>query len=196
MTRTTAVLVALFSAASIAGCGSSPKTNFYTLTALAPAARTESNASYRVAIGPVTLPDGIDRPQLVLRTGANRMSIAEFERWVGPPKDEIARAIADNLTQLLNGASVFTYPHGADDADLRVQVDVQRFDSVLGEAASIEVLWQVRPAKGEPKTGRSAVREPAPSGGYDALVAAHSRALAAVSRDIAAAIQAAVAQSR
>jgi len=48
----------------------------------------------------------------------------------------------------------------------------------------------VSTAKGGVKTGQSAVREPAGGPGYDALVAAHVRALAAVSRDIAAAIRA------
>jgi len=54
----------------------------------------------------------------------------------------------------------------------------------------VEILWQVSTAKGGVKTGQSAVREPAGGPGYDALVAAHVRALAAVSRDIAAAIRA------
>ena len=127
---------------------------------------------------------------MVVRTGANQVSVAEFERWAGPLKNEIALAIAENLKPLLGGASVFTYPQGVN-ADVHVSVDVQRFDSVLGEAATVEVLWQVRTVKGAPRSGRSMVREAAGGAGYDALVAAHARALAAASRDIAAAIQAA-----
>jgi len=189
VTRTSA-WTALLLAAALAGCSSPPKTNFYTLSAAAAPAGADAKVSYSVAIGRVGVPESLDRPQMVVRAGANQLTIAEFERWAGPLQNEIALAIAENLRPQLGGASVFTYPQGVD-ADVNVSVDVQRFESVLGEAATVEVLWQVRSVKGTPKNGRSAVREPAQGAGYDAVVAAHGRALAAVSRDIAAAIRAA-----
>jgi len=182
------LLAALLAAALLAGCGSSPKARFYTLGASE--ASAPAKAAYRVAIGPVTVPDMLDRPQIVTRGGGNQVTINEFERWAGPLKDEVGRALAQNLTRLLDGANVFAYPQSSNvETDYRVVVDVQRFDSTLGDSASIEVLWQVQPAKGEPKTGRSVAREAVSGAGYDALVAAHGRALAAVSRDIAAAIR-------
>lgn len=189
MTRATASAALLLSALLLAGCGSTPKTSFYTLTPAAAGTRADAKGSYSVAIGPVAIPDSVDRPQMVLRTGANQVAISEFERWAGPLRNEIALALAENLRSRLGGASVFTYPQGIG-ADVNVSVDVQRFDSALGEVATVEVLWQVRPAKGAPRSGRSQVREAAGGAGYDALVAAHGRALAAVSGDIAAAIRA------
>jgi hypothetical protein len=94
---------------------------------------------------------------------------------------------------------VSAYPQNAgDNAEYRVQVDIQRFESTLGGTAVIEALWSVRRSPdGQPKTGRSLVQESTGGGaGYDALVAAHSRALAAVSRDIAVAIRSAGAATR
>jgi uncharacterized lipoprotein YmbA len=181
----------LLTAAVLAACSSPPKTNFYTLSPAASApARADAKVPYSVAIGPVRVPESLDRPQMVVRAGANQLTIAEFERWAGPLKSEIALAIAENLKSLLGDAGVFTYPQG-EGADVNVSVDVQRFDSVLGEAATVELLWQVRSAKGVPKSGRSLVREAAGGPGYDALVAAHGRALATVSGDIVTAIRAA-----
>jgi len=191
--RLSLLWVALLGAAALAGCGSSPVTHFYTLNPAAEpvATATGAKAAYVVAIGAVALPDGIDRPQIVLRSGASRVSFSEFERWVCALKDEIALAVAANLRQGLGGASVSAYPASAGiNADVNVLLHVQRFDSTLGDAATVEILWQVTPAKGAVKTGQSTVREPAGGPGYDALVAAHMRALAAVSRDIAAAIRA------
>jgi uncharacterized lipoprotein YmbA len=184
--------VALLGSAVLAGCGSSPVTRFYTLhPAAEPAATGAGAAAYVVAIGAVALPDAVDRPQIVLRTGATQVSFSDFERWVGALKDEIALAVTANLKRGLGGANVFAYPTSAGmNADVNVLLYVQRFDSVLGDAASVEILWQVSTAKGGVKTGQSSVREPAGGPGYDALVAAHVRALAAVSRDIAAAIRA------
>ena len=144
-----------------------------------------------VAIGAVSLPDGMDRPQIVLRGAGNQVTFSEFERWLGSPKDEIALAVAGGLKQALGGANVFAGPLSAGmSADVVVLLHVQRFDSVLGDAATLEAAWQVVPAKGAPKAGQSSVREATGGPGYDALVAAHGRALAAVSRDIAAAIRA------
>ena len=47
-----------------------------------------------------------------------------------------------------------------------------------------------RTKDGKSQTGRTTVREPAPEPGYDALAAAHSRAVARLSRDIADAVRA------
>jgi uncharacterized lipoprotein YmbA len=197
VTFRTLLTAPLLAVLALCGCGTSPTTNFYTLGQAAAPARNGTPASYSVAIGAVTLPQAVDRPQIVTRTGENQVAFDDFERWAGPLKDEIARAIAGNLTQLLEGASVFSYPQSSSvQADYKVLVDVQRFDSTLGDSSSIEVLWQVRPAKGESRNGRSTVRETAGGAGYEALVSAHSRALAAVSRDIANALRAASASSK
>lgn len=191
MTRTSVLPALLLAASVLAGCSSPPKTNFYTLNpAMSAPARADAKLPYSVAIGPVGIPESLDRPQMVVRAGANQVTIAEFERWAGPLKSEIALALAEHLKPLLGGASVFTYPQGLN-AEVTVSIDVQRFESVLGEAATVEVAWQLRPVKGAPRSGRSVAHEAATGAGYDALVAAHTRALASVSRDIAAAIRAA-----
>jgi uncharacterized lipoprotein YmbA len=71
-----------------------------------------------------------------------------------------------------------------------VIVDVQRFESVTSDAVTVDALWAVRRAAGgETRTGRSLVREPTAGAGYDAVVAAHGRALTHVSQDIAATIR-------
>ena len=193
MTPKSALIAALLAFPVFSGCGSSPKSTFYTLSSGAAPERAPATAPLSVAIAAVTVPDIVDRPQLVVRVAANQVTINEFARWAAPLKDEIPRVIADNLTQLLNGARVATHPQsGNADTDYLLAIGVQRFDSALGDAATVEVLWTVRPPKGgAPKTGRSVVREPVQARDYDALVAAHSRALAAVSRDIAEAIRAA-----
>jgi len=180
---------------ALAGCGSSPVTHFYTLSPAATPASAAAGLSRTVAIGVVQVHDAVDRPQIVLRGAGNQLSFSEFERWLGSPKDEIALAVAGGLKQALDGASVYAYPMGAGtNADVDVLLHVQRFDSVLGEAATVEVLWQVVPAKGTARRGQSSVREAVGGPGYDALAAAHGRALVAVSRDIAAAIRAAEAR--
>ncbi|MGH8679239.1 MAG: PqiC family protein, partial [Burkholderiales bacterium] len=153
---------------ALAGCGSSPKSHFYTLSSGAALERSDAKAQYSVAIGPVTVPEIIDRPQIVTSIAANQVQIAEQARWASPLKSEISRVIADNLMQLLNGAYVYVYPQNISlNADYQVLVEVQRFDSMLGDAVTVEALWAVRPAQdGAAKNGWSVVREPTNGDGY------------------------------
>jgi hypothetical protein len=170
---------------------------FYTLNAAASPEAT-APAMGSVAIGPVTLPDLLDRPQLVVRTSTNQVDILEIHRWAAPLKSEIPRIIAADLVLLLNQSQISTYPQNAgQDADYRIQVDIQRFEMSTGEGVALDALWSVRRvANGPPRTGRSVVSEPAVAAGYDGLVAAQSRALAAVCRDLAQALRAEAAAPR
>ncbi len=180
-------------AVATAGCSRSPRVSYYTLEPGAQVGITTAVMSVpAVAVGPVTLPEVVDRPQLVVRVSANRVEILESHRWAEPLKSEIPRLIAENLGRLLGSSRVSSYlQHAGVDADYRVLVDIQRFESSPGEAVTVEAVWSLRRAAGgAPKTGRSLVREPVNAVGYDPLVAAYGRALLAVSRDLAEAIRA------
>lgn len=175
---------------SMSGCGTSPSARFYTLASEGPPAAPAGSPAYSVVVGPVTVPELVDRPHLVLRATPNRVEIAEQARWAAPLKSEIPRVIADHLGRVLDGARTATFSERATGIpDYRVVIDIQRFDSAPGEGATIQALWAVRPRDGEVVTGQSLVNEAA-SAGYDELVGAHGRALGAVGRDIAAAIAA------
>jgi uncharacterized protein len=187
----TGIVIAL--ACLLAACASSPPPRYYTLAPVA-VDTPKVTTSYRVAVGPVTLPELVDRPHLVLRTGANQVLIAEQHRWAEPLRHELSRVIAANLARELGAWVGDAREAASQDADYRVTIDVRRFDSTLGEGITIEALWVIRGNGGAaPYRGHSFVREPA-GGGYDGLVAAHDRALAAMSQEIANALQAYAAQ--
>jgi uncharacterized lipoprotein YmbA len=187
----TLALFASLALLGLAGCGSSPPNRFYTLESRATAEPAAGKVAYSVTVVSVSVPDLVDRPQMVMRVDSNRVAIAEQSRWGEPLKSAIARAVAGNLGRLLDGARVGFYPQSASaDADYRVAIDVQNFESAPGTAATIEVLWTVKSAKGKAeKSGRSLVRETVAGTDPEALVAAHERALIAISRDIAAAVR-------
>jgi uncharacterized lipoprotein YmbA len=72
------------------------------------------------------------------------------------------------------------------DADYRVGIEVQSFESAPGDAATLNAAWLVRRTRdGKTETGRTTVREATPDKGFDALAVAHSRALSRLSQDIA-----------
>ena len=163
----------------LTGCmGNPPRESFFTLNAPEPPAAAADAPS--IAVGPVTIPAIVDRPQIVVRLGPNQVQIVEQSRWAEPLKGAIPRVVAANLAGAL-GARLAPGRNG--DADYRIALDVQRFESP-SDAVLIEALWTVTSKDGR-KTGRSIVREKIAGPGYGALAAAHSAALAAMSREIA-----------
>jgi uncharacterized lipoprotein YmbA len=173
-----------------AGCATSPPSKFYTLSSVQVVAQSPGVDPILIAIDPVTVPELIDRSQIVSRVDANRVSIDEFARWADPLRSQIPRVLAADLAQFIPGAIVSTYPQRVDDNAYRVSVDVQSFDSSTSGTVTLAVIWSVRaPKRGEKVRGRTVVHEAAGGPGYDALVQAHSRALASVASDIAVATQ-------
>ena len=142
-------------------------------------------------VGPVSVPAAVDRPEFVVQVAPNRVDVDEFNRWAAPLNDGIAQAVAGDLVKLLGTPNVASAPMANFAPAYRVTIDVQRFDSVPGQAALIEAVWTVhKTAGGETRSGRTVAREAVQGDGFDALAAAHSRALAKMSGDIAAAIRA------
>jgi len=125
-----------------------------------------------------------------VQVAPNQVEVEEYDRWIAPLNDSIARAVAGDLAQQLGTPEVATAPMANFDPAYRVTIDVQRFESIKDQAALIEAVWTVRKsAGGETRSGRTLAREPVQGDGFDALAAAHSRALVTVSSDIAAAIR-------
>lgn len=183
------VSLALVTAAA-SGCGTTAPSRFYTLDVTA-ASDGAAPAHYGIMVGPVSVPAAVDRPQFVVQTAPNRVDVDEFNRWAAPLNDAVAQVVAGDLVKLLGTPNVAASPMANFDPAYRVTIDVQRFDSVPGQAALLEAVWTVRKASGAvTRSGRTVAREAVQGDGFDALAAAHSRALAKMSGDIAAAIRA------
>ena len=182
----------LATAALAAGCGSSPPSRFYLLNATA-TADNAAQAHYAVIVGPVSIPAAVDQPQLVIQTSPNGIRLDEFNRWGSPLQDQIGRIVASDLATLLGTPRVTATPLPHFDAAYRVAIDVQRFESAPAKSATVEAVWVVYATDGKTpgRSGHTLAEEPVTDGSMDALVAAHSRALAVLSADIAAAIRAA-----
>jgi uncharacterized protein len=191
------ILVAFFLLAILgsAGCGPSATARFYTLTSTA-TAQDGPATSYAVAVGPVSVPGAVDRPQFVVQVTPNSLGLEEFNRWAAPLNEGIARVVAGDLTVLLGTTEVATVPLPPGFVPAyRVTIDVQRFESTPGKGVVVDAVWVVRKsAGGNPRLGRTVASDTVEGGGFDALAAAHSRALAKVSSDIAVAIRAAAAE--
>jgi uncharacterized lipoprotein YmbA len=190
MARCIAQLISIALTTALAvGCSTAPS-RFYSLASTSTADGTPPTTA-AVMVGPVTIPAAVDQPEFVVQVAPNRVEVNEFNRWVSPLNDSIARAVAGDLVVLLGTPEVANSQLANFVPDYRVTIDVQRFESIQGQAAVVEAVWTVRKsAGGEVRSGRTVAREAVQGQGFDALAAAHSQAIAKMSGDIAAAIRA------
>ena len=169
----------------LAACAS-PNMRYYALSA--PAWPTgQTGAFVSIAVGPATVADAIDRPQLVVRRSATQLDVLEEDRWVDTPKREIPRVLAAHLATLMPGAQVAAYPQqAAATAGWQILLDVQSFDALPGDGVSIELVCTLRrESDGQRRTWRISQREPMQGSSPEAVVAAWSRALAQLAAQIA-----------
>ena len=183
-----ACIVACAAMALAAGCAS-PPSRFYTLSGAT--ANATATTGLTIAVGLVSIPAVVDRPEIVVTIGNNEVWLDEFNRWASPLADNIALAVVENLIATLATPRVaLSAQTTAFDVDFRVAIEVQRFESIPGSSALVDAVWNVRRVKdGVSATGRATVRENVADRGYDALAAAHSRAVARLSQDVADAIR-------
>lgn len=173
----------------VAGCASTEPSRFYLLSPL-PAETERSNAGpcVSIVVGPVRLPEYTNRPQIITRSTDNELNRAQFDLWAEPLVDTFSRVLAENLGRTLCTKHVALFlGHSSMPLDYRVTMDVIRMDGTLGKEAVLEAWWTIWSGK-ETKvlaSKRSRFVEPVQGQGYEALVQAHSRILAAFSRDIA-----------
>lgn len=175
----------------LSGCGTTQQAKLYTLSPVQAPEKTDP-LDITVNITMVNLADYVDRPQIVTRTSANEISISEFERWAEPLNEAIPRLVAENLSLLLGSARVATVSwQGSVAPDYAVLFEVIRFDGSLGGNVSLHYMYAIldREGKNVFEAKRSVLTEPTGGPGYEAMVSAASRAVAAMSREIAEAIR-------
>jgi uncharacterized lipoprotein YmbA len=194
--RAEQLLATAFLVFSLVGCSSSPSARFYLLSP-APVAdneagRTEQEDCINLRIARATLPEYLNRPQIVTRTTENDLTLADYDQWAEPLSDTFTRVLAENISRHICTKRISLSPGKAlGGSDYRVEVEVYRMDGSLGKEAEIEAWWTVSGGAGTTVllSKRSKFSEPVKGKTYDALVQAQSRILDTFGREIAEAIR-------
>lgn len=164
---------------------------YYTLASSAePSVRSASGLT--VGLGPVTLPGYLSRSSLVTRVDDTRVHYAEGDLWAEPLGKQFTRTLSENLSRALGGARIVDYAwYPSAPIDVAVTINVLAFEVDSTGAATLNAGWALRDPRSHQVgyEGQSAIVEPAggppgeaPGG---AAVAALSRALAQLSREVA-----------
>jgi hypothetical protein len=182
---------------ALAGCvnlggGTQQTTKFYVLNSLYSArgdiVAERTTDDMIIGVGPVKIPEYVNRPQIITRTSNNELEVAPFARWAESLESNLSRVVAENLTVLLSTDRVLVYPwKGTVTVDYQVALEVTRFDGLLGGPVSMRARWTVLGDNGKELLSRklASLSTSADADSYETLVAAQSQLLADLSRQIA-----------
>jgi hypothetical protein len=187
----TKILFLALSLFIITGCASTEPSRYYLLSSISGAPESNKLSDtpcVSLLVGPVRLPEYTNRPQIVTRSSQNELYRAQFDLWAEPVSDTFSRILAENLTRLIctKNVSLFLWNSSAP-VDYRVVMEVMKMDGILGKEAVLEAWWSIVSGK-ESKvlvSKQSRITEAVRSQSYEAFVQAHSKALEALSRDVA-----------
>lgn len=182
------VLAAL--AASLWGCAGTAPSRFYGLSPMpnSESRPFEERRPFTLGVSRLSMPDYLDKPQIATRLGPNEIRFDEFNRWAEPLKDNFSRVLAENLSVLLGPDRVLVSTNGgALLSDYQVWVEVIQFDAGPGGNFSLSAQWSLYRPEGKKVLLRKRfhVLEKADGSDYVAMTAAGSRAVAALSHEIA-----------
>jgi uncharacterized lipoprotein YmbA len=180
------------------GCGTSQPSHFYLLRAVSPASvpdLSETKQSHlSFGLGPIALPKYLDRPQIVTKTSAHEVELAEFHKWAEPLSENVSHVLAENLSALLSTDRIEEYPwRSSISVDYQIVVDVLQFDGTKGGESVLVARWSL--VGDDEKTivttkKKSSFTQHPTSQEYEALVEAMSQNLMDLSREIVQAIKA------
>jgi uncharacterized lipoprotein YmbA len=181
-------LFLLLAAVLVAGCAQ-PNKSFYVLTASGP---VPSGGGIGIGVGPISLAEYLDRPNLVTQEAPNQLAVAEDHRWAGDLSASIARVTAANLGRRLKTGNVRTYPWQSDsEISYQITLDVRQLHSESDGYAVIEAGWRAYslPDRRLKASKTFTSREPLESDGYNSSVAAQSRLLERLAEQISASLR-------
>ena len=185
------LLLLAVAALLLAGCGASPPSKFYVLTADPAPARVASAGSSSVALGRISLPGALDRPSIARRRGGNEIVYTENERWAGPLDDMVRRVLADDLAARLPAGVTLVESAAKPPPGVTVTVEISRFDADEAGAVTLAARWETLGPTGRPlgPPRESTIVEPGSGRDAVSVVNAMSRAVSDLAARIAAGLR-------
>jgi uncharacterized protein len=144
-----------------------------------------------IGLGPVNLPQYLDRLSLVTRTSPNGIELSNNEQWAEPLSDNFRHVLAADLIALLPNVSTVQFPwYQGTKLDYIVRVSVERFDTNTAGTAELIGRWELRSTNGELLASQGVhFSQQATASTGDAAAAALSSDLGNLARQIGSAVE-------
>ncbi len=171
----------------LAACGTAPASRFYVLTPGQVSA--PQNTTPSVGIGPVSVPEFLERDMIITGRQESHLEIASNHRWAEPLAEGIGRVTAINVAALLDTQSMQRFPWRQDyQPDYAVKIDLWQLETTDYEAQLI-AQWTVQHRASDNMLLKKISHLSAPLGdsekSVDAIPAAISQLLYELSQEIA-----------
>lgn len=188
MLRLSMIFLFVLSATS---CGTSRVNNFYLLTANSKAEATQSTKVAKneiiLGIGPVTVPDYLQRSQIAYSMAGNQLVLSSENQWSEPLDKAVARVIAVNLSRLNPNISTLTFPWRTDSKPkLAVRLTIVELNRQSQDQAELVADWTLVDLKSKQTLHRAKFSQSTivSEFSYSTLTEAYSDLLAVLSNDI------------
>lgn len=181
------------------GCATTQPTQYYMLTGIEDTRVSPISlpgaSDVRIGLGPMSLPEYLERPAIILRSPGTEIIINDYHRWAEPLEKNFLRVLSDNLQMLLSNTSVAMFPwHSSKNIDYQVTIQVARFDADLNNKVQLSAHWTIlRKSDGKVlHTQKSTIAQEAGSSDFATIVETQSKVTEIFSHEIAAGLQKAI----
>lgn len=124
------------------GCVSQPPTHYYDLTTLAAAKENKVSADVTLGIGPVTLPQILDRPGVVSHQQATAVNVASYHIWAGELEPSFTRVLTESIATTLQHEKIWATPwDNRFRPEYQLRVFVDRFSGELNGPVQLSLSW-------------------------------------------------------
>ena len=176
----------------LTACGSSPPVRYFSLSPSVSGISQESGDAEALGLGPIRIPDYLNRSQIVTRDSGQEVRVDEFSRWAEPLSTAIHRIVSADVDNSVDGLVVVAFPWESavrGTVDYRLLGEITRFHADRSGGVILDVQWGVVDVEsGERIVRPHRTRYEARAGAPDdpaSIASAMNEALAAFSRDIA-----------
>lgn len=143
-----------------------------------------------IGLGPVRIPDYLNRPQMVLGVGEYRYQLDEQHRWAERLDQNISRALLQSLSGQLRPARIVRHPWPLrQSVDYQTSIDILELHRDASGQSRMSAQWLVRNREGMLTARQFDCSLPVPKDDIEALVNAQSECLSRLSSDIAGALR-------
>ena len=174
----------------LGACASSPPVRYYSLDPIDTQFQEDPDDAIMLGLGPIRMPDYLNRSQIVWRGESSAVMVDEFSHWSEPLATSMLRVVSADVDNLIQGVVVVVFPYEPfvrDQVDYRLIGDVHRFETDPSGRVTLEVQWGIADRDGGtlvPVRRNRYQTQAGTPGDLDSVVAAMNDAVAQFSRDI------------
>ena len=189
--RMNAVSLTLILVFLILGCvPMKPPPNYYMLDPKLESELIGREHGMAIGVGPLSVASHLNRLTIVTRDSNTRLTLSEANQWAEPLREGIFKVIAISLAAELDTNRIYEVPQRRKrPLDYQVAIHILRLDGELKGEVVLMARWILSSGDGKNRKELvnrvSRIVEAAEAPGYEAFVEAQSRAIAALSKEIA-----------